>query len=540
MKKALSHKEFIVVYTVFVSVLMLFLNNNYVSNLGETTYLFDDAYIHLAIAENFSIHGIPSSDGVSPSNGSSSPLWLMYLTLLFTFLSKEVMTFIPLITNIASATILIIYIIKTFKSLNIFETPAGTITATLSAVFIIPLIPLTFVGMEHGLQALLALMFLYHSNEYIEKRDQNSNFKFMIAIGMLLPLLRYEMSLLVFIVTIYSLIKLGKDHFWKSFFLLSISAVPVILYGLYMVYLGLSFFPDSVMAKGFSGDNMIGIIFDDRPASQDRKMPIIFMLVLPYMVHILTMLIMLRLKFMKKEFSTPKTMLWGIAAGTMAIFQISFSMPTPVRYDGYLMAMGAVPLMEVVVLIFKRKRCTSYIPGALLLSGVFSLFLVSKLALGHTMMFFGVNNIHDQQRQTALFISDYAKAKKIAINDLGMVSFYTTAEIYDLEGLGTHEVALMKKNNTFSPEAIVEKISNNGTDWMIIYDEWYNDGNYIPSKCSIIGQTRIDMNLICGSDLVSFYYCGENISGAINLFDEFGADLEARTNGRAHIVQTQQ
>lgn len=531
----------------FLVALSFFLVNNYQTNLGKITYFFDDAYIHLAIAENFAIHGIPSSDGISPSNGSSSPLWLLMLTFLFNIFSKDQMELLPLIINTLTSIGILFYIVKTLSKLEVFTTTAGIIMAGVVAIAIIPLVPLTMVGMEHGLQTLIALAFIFHSNEYLEKRNQEKHFKVMIILGMLLPMVRYEMSLLVFIVVVYSLVKFGKMHFKKSIFLLVISATPVVLYGLYMLHMGLSFFPDSVIAKGSSGDNMLGIILDDRPSAQAKKIPIILMLVLPYIAHILIFLAMFRISRLKEvvesrggdsdtqarsQFLKPKTMLWAIIAGTMALFQIMLSMPTPVRYDGYLMAIGSIPLLELIALIFKRKVCTSYIPGTIFLSSVFALFLISKLALGHTMMIFGVNNIHDQQRQTALFISDYAKAKKVAINDLGMVSFYTNAEIYDLEGLGTHEVALMKKNKTFSPEAIVEKISNNGTDWIIIYDEWYADGNYIPKQCSKVGETKIKMNLICGSDVVSFYYCGEDLGKAKSDFQEFGKNLGKRTQNR--------
>jgi len=546
MIKELTNKDVFfskcIVFTLFFVVLFLFLFNNYNTNLGVLTYFYDDAYIHLAIAENFATYGIPSSDGVSPSNGSSSPLWLMFLTSMFLLFDKETVTMIPMFVNVLTAIGLIYFFIKTIVDLKVVRSIDGIVIASVIYIALIPLFPLIQVGMEHGLQSLTAISFLYYSNKWIENRD-NKDYKKVLFLAALLPLIRYEMSLLVFIVAVYGYVKSGKiegsifiknKDISSSILILVIGATPVILYGVYMMSLGLSFFPDSVVAKGSSGDNMFGVIMDMRPESQAKKIPIIMMMILPYVSHIVIMMASLRLKVYK--IATPKTMLWSISAGTMALFQMYFSMPTPVRYDAYLMAIGVIPLIEVTILIFKKKVCTSYIPGSIMLSSIFGILFVSKLALGHVMMIFGVNNIHDQQGQNALFIRDFAKAKKIVINDLGMVSYYTKTEIFDLEGLGTHEVALMKKNGTFSPEAISKKIETNGTDWVMIYDDWYKDGKYIPDSCIRIGKAVLRVNLICGSDEVAFYYCGKNTKKAKQNFLNFSKTFKKNTEDRAYAI----
>lgn len=532
-EKNKERNVFVVVGLVFLGFLSLFLKYDFVENLGQITYFYDDAYIHLGVAENFYNNGVPSSDGMSPSNGSSSPFWLLILTFANSIFNKEQMVMVPLGINILTSLGLVFFSIKTLFKLEVVTTFFGGIIAGLTILALVPVLPLTMVGMEHGMQSFLALAFLYYSNEYLQNMENKKTLYIMVVLGALISLTRYEMSLLVVIVAMFLIFKNKRFAGIKEpVVLLVLSATPVILYGFYMQYLGLSFFPDSVVAKGSSGDNMIGVILDTRPEAQLKKMPIIFMLILPYFAHIFTLLMQLRFKISK--LFHPRTFLWATSAGVMALFQISFSMPTPVRYDAYLMAIGLIPLIDVTVLIFKRKICTSYIPGAIVLSLVFSLFMISKLALGHVMMIYGSQNIHDQQRETARFVKDFAQAKKVAINDLGMISYYTDSEIYDLEGLGTHEVALMKKNGTFSPSSISNKIETNGTDWVIIYDDWYKDGKYIPDTCIKIGTTILKMNLICGSDKVAFYYCGDDMIKAKEEFSLFSIGLSERTKDRAY------
>src|SRR3972149_8214012 len=122
-------------------------------NEGHIIYALDDPYIHMAIAKNFSQHGVWGITKYEFSSSSSSLLWTFLLSLIyFIFGINEIS---PLILNIVFATS-IIFLIHTMLIKQ--KLPSLYILiCTFSIIFIPPLPALIFIGMEHILHALITI-----------------------------------------------------------------------------------------------------------------------------------------------------------------------------------------------------------------------------------------------------------------------------------------------------------------------------------------------------------------------------------------------
>ena len=75
---------------------------SYLLNDGHIIYALDDAYIHMAIAKNFSQKGVWGVTDEGFSSSSSSLLYTLLLSLIFLFGPNEIA---PLIINLVAATL---------------------------------------------------------------------------------------------------------------------------------------------------------------------------------------------------------------------------------------------------------------------------------------------------------------------------------------------------------------------------------------------------------------------------------------------------
>jgi hypothetical protein len=120
------------------------------------------------------------------------------------------------------------------------------------------------------------------------------------------------------------------------------------------------------------------------------------------------------------------------------------------------------------------------------------------------------NNIYKQQFQMAKFIKYFYNEEKIAINDIGVISYYTDVYIVDLVGLGNNEIAKLKINKNYNSKNLLNILDREGTNLIIIYDSWFRDFlKDLNINYKKICEWKINNNVVCGSDIVSFYVIKE-------------------------------
>lgn len=162
---------------------------------GHFTYAHDDPYIHMAIARNLALHGLWGVTPYAPSAASSSPLWVLLLCLAVRLAGDWL--YFPLVFGITSsvAAALVLYS-------RLLRAGIGMPLAVLAVIAVFgaaPLDLLPFTGMEHPLQVLLDLLFVFWFLESLDRNGLTKDVAAAVALTFFICLCRFEDGFLVVI-----------------------------------------------------------------------------------------------------------------------------------------------------------------------------------------------------------------------------------------------------------------------------------------------------------------------------------------------------
>jgi hypothetical protein len=229
-----------ILWITVATILVLSIRNNQ----GHIVYALDDAYIHMAIAKNFAQHGVWGITQYGFTSSSSSLLYTLLLSVIYFLFGVNEVT--PLILNIIFATLSICFIFYILRrnelnSLYIF-------IVLLSIIFFTPLPTLIFSGMEHTLQILISIPFVYLSTKILSK-DKSTFLDdvSLLVLGTLVTMIRYEGIFLIFIVCVLFII---RKRWSFSFILFIFGFLPIGIYGFISLSNEWFFLPNSVLLKG--------------------------------------------------------------------------------------------------------------------------------------------------------------------------------------------------------------------------------------------------------------------------------------------------
>ncbi len=169
---------------VFLLLVWLTLSVSIRQNHGHLVYALDDAYIHMAMAKNFSQSGVwgVTRYGFTPS--SSSLLWTLLLSL--TYYLGGVNQLAPLLWNLVFA-ILVLAVADAI--LSWYKTPAAIkFVALLGIIFLVPLPMLILSGMEQGLQTLLSMLAVFLAARLLSGESPGSARRDAVGLLILAPL----------------------------------------------------------------------------------------------------------------------------------------------------------------------------------------------------------------------------------------------------------------------------------------------------------------------------------------------------------------
>jgi len=159
-EKYTKNWEFFLSSVIFWIITIILLINSLILNQGHLIYALDDTYIHLAIAKNFSQYGVWGVSKYEFSSSSSSLFYTLLLSLIFLLFGPN--EIIPFIINVISANLLIYQVYYLFKEK--YNLPSYAIfIALLLLIFFLPLHSLIFIGMEHIIQTIFNIFFVFFS-----------------------------------------------------------------------------------------------------------------------------------------------------------------------------------------------------------------------------------------------------------------------------------------------------------------------------------------------------------------------------------------
>lgn len=477
---------------------------------GHFVYVVDDPYIHMAIAKNLVLHGVW---GVTPyrfSSSASSIIWPLLLAFVyFIFGPHEI---ISLILNVLLASLALGVVHFLWRRVGL---PSGyALFGLIGMVFLTPLPPVIFTGMEHTLQIVVTIAFVYlAAGELSRDEGESEGSAWLWVLAALGTLVRYEALFVAFPVCCLFLLR----RRWRyAFGLGALALAPVVIYGAVAVAHGWSWLPASILLKGnvpsmFRGQgigsgNYGGFAWSIRTA------------------HVLSLLVAILVLFalwLYKERSFWKRsgvmmVIFAVAAALHLRFAAVFALPGFERYEAYLLALGifvgaaagfdytspsAQPsVRRLPIMVEVAAACLIFLPiGAMWHIALYALEGVPGAS----------RNIYEQDYQMGLFLGRFYRGVPVAVNDIGAVSYLGDTRVVDLQGLGTLDVAKVRSKGFLSERQIDQLTKADGVRMAILFDRLFKNGQMardgLPPEWVKVGEWRILNNLVCWDDRVAFF-----------------------------------
>ena len=477
-------------------------------NQGHLIYALDDAYIHMAMARNFSHYGVWGVTRYGFTSSSSSILWTLLLSL--TYYLFGVSQLAPLIWNLVLA---VFVLIAADAILEHYSLPAALrFVSLLALVFLIPLPTLVLAGTEQVLQTLLAMLVTFLAAQVLSGEAMNRTPRYPVLLLALAPLVtavRFEGMFLI--LAIVGLFLLRKR--WGYALALGVGGfIPVALYGIISVAHGWFWLPSSVLLKGVMPDltSVGGLIV---------SLIISAYVNLDLAPHTFVVLVAVLLFYIwacnkgRSPFESRQAM--GAILLATALPHVEFVQVGPLyRYDAYLFALGVLFLASQLPIVmsgfpssasFNRQLVPKY-----LAAGGLALLLFLPLAMKGTRLLWRLpqctTNVFEQQYQMGDFLHQYYQGSSIALNDVGAPNFLADIRCLDLWGLANREVTAAKRTHNFQTRDIASLSRQSGARIAILYDHWFGGQvGGLPAEWVKVGQWTIRNNVVLGGDTVSFY-----------------------------------
>ena len=127
-------------------------------------------------------------------------------------------------------------------------------------------------------------------------------------------------------------------------------------------------------------------------------------------------------------------------------------------------------------------------------------------------------NIYEQQFQMHRFAKDFFP-RRVAVNDLGWVSYQNDVYVLDLWGLGSETARRLRFNDQLDARAVSVLVEKANVEYAMIYKSWLEDS--IPDNWCHLATMRSE-RVTAGDEYVHFFATDasiqEDMSGALKQF----------------------
>ncbi len=470
---------------------------------GHISYALDDAYINMAMAKNLSRHGVWGITKYGFSFTSSSLFWPPLLAAFYFLFGVNDIT--PLVLNVLFGTLACA---AAYAVLNRSLGRRALVLVTLLLfVFLTPLIPLTFAGMEHTLQTFLALTFAYVSARAVARGEPTARQLVSItALAAFLTLTRYEGIFLVFIV---AALFLSRNRIRAALLVTAGGLFPIVSFGGISMAKGWYFLPNSVLTKT-ANVSLLPLrmrTFLSLPGLENLYGA-------PHMLTlVLAALMAFALAVRKSRDVRREAAILPVIFVVAAFLHVQYAQTGHFyRYESYLVALGVVTVAVALAAGWpdrlgptRGKYAASYV-GAVALFLFFAGWPLAQRAVrAYRETPQATMNIFHQQYQMGLFLREYYQRRTVAANDVGAINYLADVKCLDLTGLGTMAVARAKKHREYGTAFMAALAEAEGARIAVVYPRWYKAYGGLPREWSRVGAWKIPDNYVCAYDEVSFF-----------------------------------
>ena len=432
---------------------------------GHFIYTLDDPYIHLALAENLS-HGHYGINADEFSSPSSSVIWPL---LLIPFAGKSWHVFLPLVWNLLFG-VLAAWLIGTMmdrwpnRHLSSNNDQWRQIITAGLLIMVANLVGLTFIGMEHVLQVLLAISCAFAVIEALSGRPIPA---WCLAAAVIGPMVRYEnLAITVGI----AILLIGLKQRKTAIAILVLAIVPLIGFSFFLHSLGLPILPTSVLVKGGAADAHFS-----RAVALTKILPTAILMAIKNSERwplVILLFIFSRLAWIEKD-RVRRFCFAGVGV-VVGLHLLTGKFGWFHRYEIYALVFAVLILMHVLA---ERPR---FMFGYFVLGLVF----LGSISIGATLNSArAADDIYGQHYQMHRFIKSFYSGT-FAVNDLGLVSYQkpSGSTVVDLWGLGSPEAA----RQTIKDAPWLRQVTQrHGVSLAMIYPNWYKS---IPEEWTPVGK----------------------------------------------------
>ncbi len=468
-------------------------------NDGRFVYCVDDAYIHLALAKNLALHGVY---GVRPdefAGASSSLAWPWMLALVGRLFGSAELA--PLVFGLVAAVALAWLVFAVVREASPRASARGAVAASLAVLFLVPVVPVVFVGMEHVPHALAMLALARagaHEATRIAPRGSLRDAPSLRAAGILALFafaassLRYETW---FLAGPLVLLLAARRRVVGALAVVLGAATPDVAYALFARAHGAPMLPLSVLLK--------------RTHVESWKLPYLAYQHLLENPHALVVLVLVALawsvRFARARYASDALQaLLALAFVTFLAHVTLAQLGWFFRYEAYAMTLALTAFAAAA--LEQRAEAVRAARALLLPLLIGTLPLTARALGGHRAVPLASGNIADQQITVARFFAEECRGDHVAVNDIGAVSYEGDVRALDLMGLGSPRVAAARGYHIDQglPEgALADIAASEGVSVAAVYDDWF--AGALPPTWVPVARWKIDDNRVCAKDTVTFY-----------------------------------
>lgn len=471
-------------------------------NDGRFLYTLDDAYIHLALAEGIA-QGYYGINAAEPAAPSSSILWPL---LLAPFSGSTLVDYLPLVINVLAAATVLGVLYRVFAMAGAQPQLAWRYAGiAITSLFALNLVGLTFMGMEHAPQVLLAVLLVY--GLIVVAEQQRLPWWLLLAI-VLGPLVRYE-NLALSVPALMLLLFLGRARLALA--LAAFTLAPLLAFSAFLRASGLSWLPNSVIAKSEALDaggpmSILRAAITNGVAAASSRAGVVLLAALALLVLVLVASERARNERLLALFGAAAIVLHLMFAGLGWWFY---------RYEIYILA----AMLALLAYLFRRqlRALAALAPWRLaaVLAAMFAFVGFPHLfGVLHTPL--AARNIYLQHYQMQRLAQTHYGAP-VAVNDLGLVAYHNPHYVLDLWGLASAE-ALRARKEERPAEWMAALARERGVRLAMIYDDWYEDK---PATWIAVGQ---------------LVFTGKRVTAANRVVSVYATDAESAPRVRAALT----
>jgi hypothetical protein len=456
----------------------------------------DDTWIHFRFAENFAKGHFFEFNIGTPTPGTTSPFWVIILSIPFLISSKLILPF----SYIIGSVFFLLVGIETYRLSNRlgFEKKYALLISVLT-LLAGRLAWSSLSGMEITLFCYLTVIIV---KTHLGEIEHN---KIKIVTGLLLGLAAvtrpetYLLAVIYYLLTVIFLRKVLKQNLVNLVLSLLVFAVIILPYPIFSYSITGKFLPST-----FEGQNA-GFWFIPRFDFLIETGKLFFkenviVLILWIVSSVYFIINLLRRKADKKFILI---YLWVILLPVIS----SFIAPNWRHHGRYLIPL--IPFINIVSIDILRKLISALegkVTKLYRITGKVIPFIIVFFSLNYTIIFaltlgWNVDNINSQQVKTANWINlNLPDETVLAMNDIGAITYITKKKTVDMAGLVTPEVfKFQKMSYEDGSKNLLKLLKQNNVNYIIVYPDWFEYlMKHYSNAFEQVYSAKLEKNTICG------------------------------------------